>query len=210
MPSTNWIAPSFYDLYKVLSSELINKANENIDQNSVQAYLSNPSLAPGYRDFDPTLDDRATEQVNLSVQQFRGAIQIAGKYPLSITPATVPPETFLHVLYLAAFGLVNSTANLAMVVVSDKGAYSPLQICFGKANDYLAQLRKGRVIALPTDPTGVDYLTAPQPNPSLPNYNACIQPIRIGASSFPVDLTTWGSIFPNLPQFFPTEELGQP
>jgi hypothetical protein len=176
--STNWVAPNSASLAKVLSALVLSKSNENIDADSLAAALADPEKR---RTYDPTLDDRMTELVNLVVKQFRGAIQRAGRYPLSVTPGTVPPECEKSVLNMAAFELINSTPTLQMVIITEKGASQPYATFYREAKEELEALTKGRMVVPPTDPTGKDYTNpinvpwvSPFPpfNPALPvNFN---------------------------------------
>ncbi len=156
--ATNWIVPTSDTLAQVAASYIISKANENIDANSLSQSLSQPDQASQSPNWDPALDDRATEQINLAVAQMRGAIQNAGKQPLSVTAGSVPPDALKHVLSLAAYGLVSSTLNLQYVLATEKGDISPLAANFRIANAYLEKVTKGMVVVPPTDPTGRDYI----------------------------------------------------
>jgi hypothetical protein len=218
--ATNWIIPTADDVAKVISLEVLAKSNENIDGDSITAALASPETR---RTYDPTLDDRCTAQIVFAVNQLRAAIQLNAKIPLSITPNAVPPEALRHVLYLAAYGLVNSTPNLQMVILSDKGAYSPLTDNFKIANKYFEDITKGKPVVPPTDPTGRDYLTAvnvpwfgdPACNPfplydSTKPMNPPVASVRFGASSPPVDLTTYNSIFQAPAPWWWPGNLGMP
>lgn len=178
--TTNWMVPSSAAVYRVISTKLVSVSNQNIDLDSILSGLATPDAIVK---FDPTLDDRMTEILNLIVQQFRGAIQVAGKYPLSVTTGSVPPETLKHVLNMAAFELVNSQETLQMVIMTDKGAYAPFQTFYREGQQYLEAITKGRGVTIPTDPTGRDYVNPinvpfvnpiPPFNPALPvNFNWC-------------------------------------
>lgn len=218
--STNWVVPTAASIGKVLNLSVLVKSNENIDDATVNGQLAAPD---NVKPFDSTLDDRATEQVNMAVAQFRGAIQLCGRQPLSLTEGSVPPEVEKHVLSIAAYGLVNSTPNLQMVIMNDKGIYSPLIDAFKSAEKYLEAIIRGRVVVPPNDPTGRDYQSAINipwfsnaPNP-YPEYDANkplnppVEPVRFGANSRPVDLTTYDGIFQHhAPAWWPAEDIGQP
>ena len=219
--ATNWLIPSASDIAKVIAASILAKANENTDAQSLAAVMADPNSRANY---DPTLDDRATDQIALAVAQFRGAIQNCGKQPLSLTTGSVPPEVFKHVLSLAAYGLVSSTLNLQYVISTEKGDISPLAANFRVANAYLEAITKGRVVVPPSDPTGRDYLTAinvpwfsstPSPFGTYDNtkvINPPVEAVRFGAGSRPVDLTTFDSIGVGCPApwWWPSAELGQP
>lgn len=204
---TNWVTPSADDLAKVIALAVLSKAEQNTDPDSIAAALKDPDAV---KSFDPDLDDRASDKINLAVALFRGAIQIAGKSPLSITTGTVPPEVYQYVLDYAAFGFVTATPNLQSIIMNDKGAASALQKLYEAAVEYLEKLRTGLNIVQPNDPTGKDYLTALQPNPTLPNFNPAICGTRVGGMTPQTDLTTYGGVWQEYEQFFPTCELGQP
>ena len=218
--ATNWLVPVPLDVAKVIQLEIIRKANENIDASTAQEVLSSSAPAPAW---DATLDDRLTEQLNMAVGQFRGAIQKCGKQALSLTAGSVPPEMLKHVLYLAAYGLVVSTPNLQYIIMTEHGEGSPFGDNFKKADRELEAVTKGRIVTPPSDPTGRDYITAinlpwfsscanpfPAYNPALP-MNPPVSPVRFGANSPPVDLTTYNSIFNEpAPWWFPVDQIGQP
>lgn len=199
--ATNWITLSAGDLIKVISTQLREKSDENIGDD----------VAPNQA-FDPDMPNRADEIIKLVIAQFRGAIQVAGKYPLSVTPDAVPPEVVKHVLNMAAFELVNSTQTLQMVILTEKGAYSPFQSFYKAAQDYLDALTKGRNIVFPTDPTGEDYIRPADDNElnedgtANEDYNPSLAPVRVGATSANEDLTTFSS---GNADDFPSGQLGQ-
>ena len=207
---------------QVINLSLMAKANENTDSDTVEQSQVSPPQQPIA--FNPDLEDRATDLISLVVSQFRGAIQKAGKYPLSLTPGTIPPDLLKHVLNMAAFELVNSTQTLQMVIFDEKGAYAPFQTFYKAAESELEKLRKGYTIVLPNDPTGEDYLTAinvPCRGPGVspfPAYdstkpiNRPLQPIRVGAQSPCVDLQSYGALFGRTFNEceFPVDEIGQP
>lgn len=219
--ATNWINPYASDLIKVISTQLRRNSDENIpDDPSV----NQPTQSSG--SFDPSVDSRGDEIITLIVNQFRGAIQKAGKYPLSITEGSIPPDLMKHFLNMAAFELVNSSQTLQMVVLTEKGAYSPFQTFYKAAEEELEKIRKGYAIVLPTDPTGQDYINpvnipwcapwccegvSPYPpyDPTKP-INPPISGVKVGAISPPADLQTEQSIFNEVPYFFPVCTLGQP
>ncbi len=220
MPS-NWISPTRDMIAQVISLGLMSKSNENTDDDSVEAALARNPPSPIAFSIDD--EDRATDIISLVVSQFRGAIQKAGKYPLSLTDGTVPPDLLKHVLNMAAWELVNSSQTLQMVILTEKGAYAPFQLFYKAAEAELEKLRKGYTIVLPSDPTGEDYINAinvPWANTEngLPTYdstkaiNKPIRPVRVGSQSGPVDLQTYETIFGrNADECeFPVNEIGQP
>lgn len=228
---TNWIVPVNYDLAKIISEAVLQRANENTDDTSLQAtqimaLKGSTGGADAMAAYDPTLADRIGDQLDLAVKQFRGAIQVAGKQPLSLTASSVPPDAcYKHCITLAAYGVISSTLNLQWVIATEKGDASPLTAAFRLANKYLEEVTKGRVVVPPTDPTGRDYINAinvpwfsHRPNP-FPSYNSAlpinppVEPVRFGAGSACVDLKTFDSyitIGGHTPWWFPCEEIGQP
>jgi hypothetical protein len=221
---TNWILPpadaAINEIAKVIALNVIATSNENVDSDSIASALSDPEKR---RTIDPALDDRATEILGLVIAQFRGAIQIAGKYPLSVTAGTVPPEVYKHVLNMAAWELAMSSPSLKMFILSEAGASAPFATFYTEAKTYLEKLTKGLGIVLPTDPTGRDYLTAINVNwmgqgaspfpayDSAKPFNFPLESIRVGASSPPSDMNTWQGYFEQAPPHgWPLGDLGFP
>lgn len=217
---TNWKLITESDIVKVIAIAVFNNSNENIDENSIDAQQAVDVV----KKYDPAAANRADEQVQFAIDQFRAAIQLTNKTPLSVTPNALPPEAVKHALYMAAFGLVNSTPNLQMVVLTDKGAVSPLADNFKKADIYLQWLAKGGQVVPPTDPTGKDYVNPinipwfgipPSPYPAYDStkpINPPISSIRYGSRSCPVDLNTFDSYTTRpVSNFeFPVDGIGQP
>jgi hypothetical protein len=225
MATTNWIVLTADDLSKVIDVSVIRKADANIDATSLEDGLTTPinEIPPVTPPLDLTLDRRASEQITFCVNQMRAAIQLANKDPLSLTAGSVPPEAAKHVLYLAAFGLVNSSPSLQMVLMNDQGVYAPLQTNFKAANDYLAAVSKGKPVTPPTDPTGRDYInpvnvpwygTSVSPygtyNSAMP-INPLVSSVRGGFNSRRVDMNTFDGLFLEpAPPWWPAGEIGQP
>jgi len=110
---TNWIVPTRDNLAAIISEAVLQRANENTDPQSLDATAAmaagDASAAAAY---DPSLPDRIDAQLDLAVKQYRGAIQVAGKQPLSLTPGSVPPDaSYKHCLTIAAYGVISSTLN---------------------------------------------------------------------------------------------------
>ena len=108
--TTNWVVPEKADLLAVISSKILNDADGNV----VDGLISNQPI-------DQSKPFRSKVLLDLCVTEVRQAIRNAGHTPLSVYPGAVPPEAHLRVLYLAAWRLINSTPNLAMVIVTEKG-----------------------------------------------------------------------------------------
>lgn len=152
--ATNWKVPTGADLNKVLSVAVVTQAN----QNTANGTAPNDPL-------DDTAATRRDELVAMAVEEVRGAIQSAGRQPLSVTEGAVPASAVAHTLYLAAWRLLMSTPGVPMVVIGEQAAARRF---YDDAVKFLDALRKGNTIERPTDPTGVDYLTAvSDTNPAL-------------------------------------------
>lgn len=166
---------------------------------------------------------RSTMLLEQMVRKVRAAIQNAGHTPLSVTPGSVPPEAFDHVVYMAAWRLVNSKAGLQMVVLTENGAYAPLATFNKAAEEWMdGRVEGGRriggiathAITPPTDPCGRDWVNpvcVPVKGGGAFDYLTFNPPIkgtvRQGSLEAPVDLRT-GS-----PQMFPKwaqDKLGSP
>ena len=139
--ATNWKVPVASDVNKVLSLMVQSRSNENVNEDAVP---DSP--------IDPSYTDRKTALLDLTVQEFRGALVAGGRIPLSLTAASIPPDCEIHVLSIAAYRLVNSMPNLQMVLMTDGGVYAPLLQMYKNAQDILKQLRAGMPVTRPTDP----------------------------------------------------------
>ncbi len=217
---TNWTTPSSNDLAKVIANSIFAAQNENIDSDTIESAMLDPDQT---QTFNPDLMDRATALLNEAVNQFRGAIQIASKYPLSLTAGSVPPEVNLHVLNFAAYQLVVSIPSLKMFILTEKGTSSPFATFYREATQYLEMLRKGRNITFPTDPTGQDYINpvnipwcgaSVSPYPAYDStkpINPPLRPVRVGGSSPPSDMNSFQGYFEQEAPFgFPVDNIGQP
>ena len=153
---TNWITIAGSDLAIVLNLDIIKKANQNLD----------PDSPPDTVDTDEA--NRRDEIVAECVAEVRASIQNGGRYPLSVTANTVPPGTKRIILGMAAWQLINSTPNLNMAILTEKGVSTPFAKFYDQAIAWLEKLRSGASVVTPTDPTGQDYLTAvSDSNPAL-------------------------------------------
>ena len=149
--ATNWTAPTGADLALVLNWSLILKANQNLADDAANADQARVDLDAA---------NRRNELVAMAVEEVRGAIRSGGRYPLAVTAGTIPPEGKRHVLNLAAWQLINSTPNLNMAILTEKGVSMPFAQFYQDAKAWLAGRVKGGSITRPTDPTGIDYTTA--------------------------------------------------
>lgn len=144
-----WQIPTGGDLWQIVSREVVEKTNED----------SAGGTADG-NDFDTELDSRAKEAVLHAVAEVRGAIESAGRYPLSVTAGSVPPEGFQHTLAIAAWRLALIKPSLLAVLMAEGGVYAPINQLIKDAKEWIKGLRQGGSFVLPEDPTGFDYTTA--------------------------------------------------
>lgn len=144
-----WQAPTGDDLWQVVSRPVVLKSEED-----------SAGGTPSSNDFNDTLDTRASKAVEHVVAEVRGAIEATGRYPLSLTAGTVPPEGVQHVLALAAWRLAMPTPKLLAVILNEGGVFAPINQLVKDAKEWLQGLREGKAFVLPEDPTGVDYQTA--------------------------------------------------
>lgn len=160
MADTNWIVLTGQDLLQVLSHLVVDGANQNIDADSEEG---DP--------LDESRPNRVDSLMKLAVAEVRGAIQSAGRFPLSVTPGAVPALAAPHTLYLAAWRLLISTPNLQMVVIEEQPVAKQF---YDKAEKFVEGLTKGGTIDPPNDPTGVDYSTA------VSDTNPAISAVKYG------------------------------
>lgn len=151
--STNWKVVSGEDLWKVLSRDVVAKANEDSQGGKSET-----------ADIDVTgLEDRAEELVNGAIQTVRAAILQGGRTALSATAMSVPPEAERYVWHIAAYELTSSPPSLQQVLIFDGGVYSPRQVLYKEAMGWLERVRNGMQVTAPTDededttPTGVRW-----------------------------------------------------
>lgn len=179
--ATNWVILTGPDVQQVISVLAQSSTNENLGD----------SVAPG-DELDLAADNRRDKCVVQAVAEVRGAIQSCGRRPLSVTAGAVPPEGEFHALVLAAWRLVNSTPGLARsFLAGDGGAETPLAKMYRDAKEWVwgagtpkqGGLAQGASSVEPTDPTGQDYLTAVDNDPSSASYNPAIRGVRWGDSS---------------------------
>jgi hypothetical protein len=147
---TNWESPAGADLAKVLNLTILAAANQNLDANG----------QPANGQVDPDAPNRQNELVNLAISQIRAAIIKGGRIPLSLTAGSVPTGASIHVLFHAAWQLINTTPNLNMAILTEKGVSTPYAQFYKDACDYIKALEAGGLAPRPSDPTGVDYATA--------------------------------------------------
>lgn len=137
--ATNWSVPTGQDVLKVISRVVMKATNENI-------------VGDGTEEYDDATKNRRDEALALVVSEMRSAILLGGRFAVSETAGSVPPEAERHALNMAAFQLVNSTPSLQMVLVNEGGVYSPFQILHKAGVDWIEWVKKGGAVTAPTDP----------------------------------------------------------
>lgn len=162
----DWQVPAGGDLWQVVSRELVLKCDEDSEGGKDES-----------EDFNSALDTRAAKAVSHAVAEIRGAIESAGRYPLSVTAGGVPPEAFNHALVIAAWRLCAIKPSLLAVLLADGGESSPMKSLYKEALEWVKMVRNGGSFVLPTDPTGADYTTA------VDDENPAISGIKWGDST---------------------------
>ena len=143
-----WTAPAYTDLWQIVSKKVVLKVEED-----------SAGGADATNDFDSSLDTRAKEAVAHAVAEVRGAIEACGRYPVSATAGTVPPEGVRHTLVMAAYALCLPVPSLLAVLMNEGGAFSPMQRLYTDACKWVDGLRAGGSFTMPDDPAGADYST---------------------------------------------------
>jgi hypothetical protein len=161
---TIWVVPTKVDLIKVLSTELL-VSNENVGEDND---LQNLQEIP----FDPDKPDRRDAQLAFAVTEFRQAIVVGNKVPLSnlvsdpndqtipFPVGSLPPELVRLALVKAAYGVLSSAINLKAVLVTENGVYTPFNKLVDEANQMLNKLRAGLPVTYPSDPVTDPLLQA--------------------------------------------------
>ena len=143
-----WTAPAGTDLWQIVSKKVVEKVDED----------SAGGTVPG-NDLDTSLDSRAKQAVAHAVAEVRGAIEACGRYPVSATAGTVPPEGVQHTLAIAAWRLCLPVPSLLAILMADGGAFSPITTLYKDAMAWVKGLRDGGSFTMPDDPCGADYQT---------------------------------------------------
>ena len=146
---TNWVVPTVQSLATILDQTLIDQCNQNV-----------PTI-PGPLDY--TQPNQAGLLLALEIQTIQSYIISSGRFPLSLTPSAIPPESEIHCLVSVVFKLVVSTPSTLQQLLTQDESF-PLARQFAAAQVFFKQLREAPSelsLVLPTDPTGVDYATAP-------------------------------------------------
>ena len=164
-----WTVPAGGDLWQVVSRSVVAKVDED------SAGGKNET-----NDFDNTLDTRAKKAIEYAVKEIRGAIESAGRYPVSLTAGSVPPEGHQHAIVVAAWRLCLPIPGLLAVIMGDGGAFSPLGMLYKDAQCWVKSLREGGSFTDALDPAGADYRTAIDNNKSSLTYNPAVSGIIWG------------------------------
>ena len=144
----------------VLDAGVLAKCDGNV---TPDAQPDDPKDDPSSPNAAPLRSQMMLDQM---VSNVRAAVRNAGHTPLSILPGSIPPEAFDFVLYMAAWRLINSTPNLQMVVITEKGAYAPMADLAKQASEWVdGKVEGGRrvggiathAITPPDDPCGRDW-----------------------------------------------------
>lgn len=167
--SQAWIAPAYTDLWQIVSRKVVLKVEEDA-----------AGGADSTNDFDSSLDTRAKEAVAHAVAEVRGAIEACGRYPVSLTAGSVPPEGVRHTLVMAAYTLCLPVPSLLAVLMNEGGAFSPMGKLYAEAVKWVDGLRTGGSFTLPTNPAGADYTTAIDDDKDSATYNPTVTAVRWG------------------------------
>lgn len=138
-----WVVPVGNDLKTQLSLQLVQDLNENTRTSDKPIPGTNADLEE---------DNRRDQQVAEAIEEWRGAIRTGNKIPLSQTASSVPPESKVHVIALAAWRLVSAEYKFKAVIITEQGAYAPLQGIYRDAMKELDRIRAGGLVSYPTDP----------------------------------------------------------
>lgn len=160
-----WVAVQGSDIWQLITKSAVEKSDEDSAGGKAET-----------NDFDDSLDTRAKKAAEHAVAEVRGEIESAGRYPVSVTAGTVPPEWVNRTIAIAAYRLATPKPGLLAVILNDGGMYSPLAKLYKEAMDGLQVLRAGGSFTLPSDPTGVDYQN------EVSSTNPAIKGIRWGDS----------------------------
>jgi hypothetical protein len=105
-----WLIPTGDDLWQVVSRSVVEKADEDVEGGTAAG-----------EDLNEALDTRAKKAVEHAVAEIRGAIEAAGKFPISVTAAAVPPEGLQHAMALAAWRLAMPKPTLLATMMAEGG-----------------------------------------------------------------------------------------
>ena len=146
MAETNWITLTGANLGEVLDLTIIDKATQNIGADA----------NPNSKVVDYDSENRRDRAVATAVAEVRAAISNSGRVPISTEQGTVPPEAHAHVLFLAAWRIINSTPNLNMAILTEKGVSTPYAQFYKDAQEYLKCAAEGLRVTPPSSPAGQD------------------------------------------------------
>lgn len=123
VPTDTWVTVADSDVLAVLNAAYRDKAN----QLGTDATTRLPSLRP------------------MVVAACRGDIQQGQRVPLSLTSATIPPETKLHCVYRIVASLQSAAPGLDLTKDQEK--------LIQEAKDYWKDIREGKILVVrPADP----------------------------------------------------------
>lgn len=169
--SQTWTVPAYTDLWQIVSRKVVLKVEED-----------SAGGADSTNDFDSSLDTRAKEAVAHAVAEVRGSIEACGRYPVSLTAGSVPPEGVRHTLVMAAYTLCLPVPSLLAVLMNEGGAFSPMGKLYTEATKWVDRLRTGGSFTMPSDPAGADYATAIDDDKDSATYNPTVTGVRWGDS----------------------------
>jgi len=151
-PETRWVSLDGSDLSQVLSPDVLARQDWNVG-------------AKDGEPFDPDKPTGSDAAVAIAVAALRGAVQNAGRCPLSVQEDSVPPGSVMHVLALAAWAFVRGRPSVVPVVLESMQSLSEAR---RKAEAWLERVRTGATVEEPSWPAGADYATpVSASNPSV-------------------------------------------
>lgn len=204
----NWIVLTGADVRRVISSGTQARANENTADTVLEGDA-----------YDPAQANRRDLAVAQAVAEVRGAIRAAGRFPLSTTANSVPPEAVHHTLVLAAWRLITAGVGhesqgtqWALLTATE----SPFRKEYEESCRYVSNpqhatnglppgLAEGRSVTLPNlaEQTGQDWETA------ISTSNPAVRSIRWADSlatdeEYEDEVTAEGVIVNNLTNWMNT------
>lgn len=156
--ATDWIVPTGASLFKVAEAAILKDTNQNTAEGTESGSETDLSAA-----------NRRDQQVEMAVDEVRGAIRTAGRYGYSATEGSVPPEGERHTLIIALYNLVMSTPSLARSFLIGESGKTPLERRYDEAMAWLKELRSGSSFTEPPDVVGQDWETEVDTESDPPN-----------------------------------------
>lgn len=145
--ATNWVTPTVAGAQSVIATASLRVPTEQNED----------------------ADTQTASAIARVVARVRGAIRAAGRFPLSCTSGTVPPEAESHVYALAIRERAQTTRALSDYILSES-----FRDMAREARDWLDAVAKGGPVTMPDDPTGADYATA------VSDHNAPLESVSWG------------------------------